>query len=228
MKKSLSPSEREAAFGWGYFALELFLLPQLLSRLNRLLPRPIPLLWLNMLFYAINFCVLAAIFHSFLRRSLLAASRRPWPVLGWAAGGLAGYICASLVWNFTAVRLFPGFVNVNTAAISAMAEGNPAALTIGAVVLVPPAEELLYRGLLFRTLAGKNRAAAYLVSVLCFSAVHVLGYVGAYPPAVLLLCFVQYFIPSVLLAWAYDKSGNLFSPILMHAAINAWGVLSLR
>ena len=38
------------------------------------------------------------------------------------------------------------------------------------------------------------------------------------------LLMVQYLVPGLVLAWAYDHTGTLWSSILLHAAANALSV----
>ncbi len=112
-----------------------------------------------------------------------------------------------------------------------MVRSSPAAMAIATVLLVPPAEELIFRGLIFGCAAEKSGALGYALSCALFALVHILGYVGAYSPAQLACCFVQYLPAGIALAWAYHFSGSIFSPIAIHALINAmslagvlWGI----
>jgi membrane protease YdiL (CAAX protease family) len=101
-------------------------------------------------------------------------------------------------------------------------------MLIGVVFLVPVTEEMLYRGLIFRELLHTSKAAAYLVSMAAFAAIHVLGYIGSYDIGRLVLCFIQYLPAGLCLAWAYAKSDSLFAPVLIRALINAYTVSKLR
>jgi membrane protease YdiL (CAAX protease family) len=56
----------------------------------------------------------------------------------------------------------------------------------------------------------------------------VLGYIGSADLLTLALCFLQYIPAGLCLAWAYDASGSIFAPVLIHTVINALGILSLR
>ena len=109
-----------------------------------------------------------------------------------------------------------------------MASGNFPIVVIGTVLLVPMAEETLYRGLIFGFLYTKNRLAAYLVSAAVFSAIHLLGYIGSYSAPHLLLAFIQYLPAGFVLAEAYRFSGSIFAPIVIHGGINAIGLMLLR
>ena len=96
------------------------------------------------------------------------------------------------------------------------------------MILVPPAEECLYRGLIFRKLYGKNHAVAYLVSILAFACIHILGYIGTYSPLELAIAVLQYLPAGLCLAWSYTKADTVFAPILIHAAINYVTIHGLR
>ena len=101
-------------------------------------------------------------------------------------------------------------------------------MVIGTVILVPPAEECLFRGLIFRKLYGKNQAAAYLISILAFSCIHIFGYIGVYSPLELTMAVLQYLPAGLCLAWSYTRADTLFAPILIHAAVNYVTINGLR
>ena len=80
-----------------------------------------------------------------------------------------------------------------------------------AIVMTPIVEETLFRGLLFRVLRGYwTFWPAALASGIWFGALH-LSASG----------FPLHTVTGVLYAWAYERSGSLWPPILAHASINA-------
>ena len=107
-----------------------------------------------------------------------------------------------------------------------MAQSNFPVIFVGTVILVPVAEEALHRGLVFGSLYHKNAAVAYLLSTVIFASVHLMGYVGVYSSLHLALAFLQYVPAGFALAWAYRRSGSIFAPMVMHAVINALGMLA--
>ena len=134
--------------------------------------------------------------------------------------GLAAYYAC----NFLTLRLIrllvPGFTNYNDAVISAMSRSGRYLMVVSTVILVPPAEECVFRGLIFRNLYGKSRWVAYVVSILAFAAIHVLGFIGKYSALELVMAVLQYLPAGLSLAWAYTKSDTIFAPIIIHACIN--------
>ena len=112
----------------------------------------------------------------------------------------------------------------NDEAILSMKQGSFFLMALGTVVLVPPVEECFFRGLIFRNLYSSSKWAAYLVSILAFAAIHILGYIGTYSPLELVLAVLQYLPAGLCLAWSYTRADTIFAPILIHAAINATAI----
>lgn len=232
MKKTHSFSgsltNQETIGGFVYLAFQLLFLPSILTTLNQYLATPLKNAELNFVFYLINFIAVLLIFHDFLGRGLRQVTQHP-AIFSQAVilGAVAYFACCAAI-NYLMRYLVPGFSNYNDQAISAMFGTNRFLMIIGVTVLVPPAEECLFRGLIFRNLYGKSRWAAYLVSIFAFAMIHILGYLGHYSTVELLLAFVQYLPAGLCLAWAYTKADTIFAPIVIHALINAAAIGLVR
>jgi len=127
---------------------------------------------------------------------------------------LVGAACAAAV-----AALFFGGESAGGGSTSEVAGLSPAArglVVLGSVVLVPAAEELLFRGFLLTWLRRRfpsSRAgavAAALVSAVIFAACHVAPPVMAYV-----------FVLGLVLAWARMRFDSLLPGFLLHAANNA-------
>lgn len=107
------------------------------------------------------------------------------------------------------------------------AEGSPgtiAAALASALVVAPAAEELFFRGLLFRALRARAGAAfAASASAVAFGVVHLSREdpVGSVVPVTVAVCL------GLGLALLYERRGNLVAPLAAHVAFNAVGVLVL-
>ena len=226
-KLSVSLSENEKIAGWIYYPFQLLVLPFLLT-LGSMLIKPLSESVLNFIYFSTNFLFVAAIFSHLLKENSKIALKTPLQCLGAAVVGLI------LNWGLSyAVQLFiviadPNFFNVNDASIGVLAQENFLLTAVGTVLLVPIAEESLYRGLIFGTFYNRRPIAAYIISISIFAAVHVIGYIGMYSPMHLALCFLQYLPGGIALAWAYTKADTIWAPILMHMTINLLGVASMR
>jgi len=224
MRKSRSISSyltsQETISGFVYLAFQFLVLPRFLYWCNGQISHALSEAELNFVFYMINFMAMLLIFHDFLGRSARQAAQHPAyfcqaVILGFVAYYACRYVTTELV-----QLLVPSFTNYNDAAIAEMRRGNSFLMLIGTVVLVPPFEECMYRGLIFRNLYGKSRWAAYLVSMLVFAIIHIIGYIGQYSALELLMALLQYLPAGLCLAWSYTKADTIFAPILIHAAVN--------
>ena len=142
--------------------------------------------------------------------------------------GLARYLLLNSLVGTLLVQLDPSYFNANDSAIAEMVRSELTLIAAGTILLVPVAEESLFRGLIFGTLRKKSRIAAYLVSICVFSFVHLIGYFDTYTPMQLLISFLSYLPAGLCLGWAYEKADTIFAPILIHAAVNAIGIYGMR
>ena len=228
MKLSIPMSRTAAGIGWGFFAFQMLVLPVILVIGNAILGSPLSDAQLNFVLFAINFILTWAIFHRYLIDCGKLSLRAPIRCLRTALFGLLIYYGGSILVGILIGYLRPDFANVNDAAIMDMTQGNYTLMAIGTVLLVPVTEEMLYRGLVFRTLHRRSRIAAYIVSIAFFAAVHVIGYIGLYDWGLLGLCLLQYVPAGFALAWAYEKADSIWAPILIHMAVNQIGISSMR
>ena len=224
----INMNKSETILGWCYLVFQTLILPLVLTIGNLYLPTPFTEGELNILLFAVNFLAVWGIFHKFLWRSLKVALRNPLGCLKAAAWGFAVYYLGNLIVSYLIYFLSPGFFNVNDQTIAGMAQSNYTLVALGVVVLVPVTEEIFYRGLIFGKLYNRSKWAAYVVSTLVFSLLHVTGYIGMYDPKTLILCFLQYLPPSIGLAFAYAKSDTIWTSVLIHTTVNVLGILSMR
>lgn len=223
-----SISLQENRRGWGYLFFQILLLPSILSGVNSLLTTPMSAAELNFLFYSINFIVIVVIFRKYLHASAKGALRNFWEILQAAIVGFVAYEVSNYLVTQTILYFFPGFSNVNDTSISNMSSSNFILTAIGVIFLVPPVEEVLYRGMIFRRLCATSRPAAYIVSIFIFGVIHVIGYMGTYSAGTLALCFIQYIPAGLWLAWTCQKADNILASIMVHSVINAIGIYITR
>ncbi len=223
---SIRLTDQEQIWALLYLLFSYLLLPGLLYGLIDRLGLTLGDIWANFLYFTVNFLMVLWIFGGFFRRSLAFIVHNVLDFLIAVTLGFAFYWVCS--WGLSVVygRFFPEFGNLNDGSIVAMAQSNFPVIFVGTVILVPVAEEALHRGLVFGSLYHKNAAVAYLLSTVIFASVHLMGYVGVYSSLHLALAFLQYVPAGLALAWAYRRSGSIFAPMVMHAVINALGMLA--
>ena len=215
MRKSASsfcaPSSQETTLGFCYLAFQMILLPGILTWGNRQLTTPLNSAELNFVFYLLNFLAVILIFHDFLGRSAGQIRQHPAYFCQAVILGLAAYYACPYTIDYVVSLLSPGFANYNDGSIAAMKQTNAFLILIGTVVLVPPGRRVLLSGTDFPEPVPQIPAAAYIVSIVIFACIHVLGYIGVYSPLDLALAVLQYLPAGLCLAWSYVK-GQASSP----------------
>lgn len=224
----LLPSRREITWGWRYLAFEIVFLGYFLSLMIYFFRLPWGSKELNLVYFFLNFGAAIFIFHRFLTELGKVALKRIPVVLVAAVVGFCAYSVLSTAVSAAIVAFEPEFFNVNNENLNAISKKYYALTAVCTIVLVPVTEELLHRGAIFGGLYRQNKVLAYAVSTLVFALVHITTYIGHFPPKTLLLCYLQYIPAGICLAAAYDITGCILTPILIHAAINAVGILAMR
>ena len=221
-------TKRESVSGFGYLIFQIVFLPGLLLSVLTLFQPDPSLLYVNFLFYAINLLAILVIFRDFLLKNLDAAMERIPQVFLAVLFGLGRYFVMSALVGSLLYQVDPDFLNANDMTLAELSGENFALMALGTVVLVPPVEECLFRGLIFRNLLDKSPGLAYLVSTVAFASIHLMSYLTVYSPLELLLAFVQYLPAGLCLGWAYRRGGTIFAPILIHSLVNAMGMAAMR
>ena len=229
MQKNIhSPSFTQVRWGIRYLLFQHIVLPVLLNSLSLLLPVPLSRPALNFIYYCANFVGMALIFRRFLLEAVGRTLENLPGTLLFTVLGFGIYWALNAGLSYVITRLVPAFSNVNDGTVTGMLQQWFAPMAFATVVLVPIAEECAFRGIFVGGLYRQNPVAAYIVSTALFGAIHVSGYVGAVEPGILALCFLQYVPAGLVLAWAYEGTGNLVAPILIHMLVNALSVVLMR
>ncbi len=142
------------------------------------------------------------------------------PVL-WLKGGCLAALILTVTWGVMPLLegLFPSSGVADWVSRSMYGWGElalPLALFWGAVV-APLVEEVLFRGLIFRSLCNRFDARmACVISSVIFAASHGYSATG----------FVSVFLMGAAFCWIYHRSGSLALAMMTHACINGWFALS--
>ncbi len=215
----------ERLAGTIFFVVYLFVMPFLLDKLfstaEVLLGVRIEAGLQNALYYYFLFAVTLIIFHSFLG---LTTSR----LFDGLNRSLTALFLSLLVFYganeliYRVCRLFLNSrANLNDVAIAAQVNAAPRTTALIVVFLAPFVEEVLFRGLVFGCLKEKSRVVAYALSALLFAFLHVWTFALSAWDLGYLVLMLQYLVPGLVFAWAFDRSGTLWTSILLHSAVNA-------
>ena len=216
----------ERILGLIYLPLHIFALPILLGLFASVSLRPLSQMQMTTIYYLIGLAYLLLC----MRRCLLRDWSRLWDVKLQALLALiTGYlISVVLSYGVSILMLLLGDgANPNDAAITEMTAGNARGMFPALVLLAPIVEETLFRGVLFGMLRQRSRIAAYVVSTAVFALYHIWQYALVSMDVTLLIYALQYIPASVALAWCYERTGSLWTPVVYHALSNLASLLLL-
>ncbi len=115
--------------------------------------------------------------------------------------------------------------NENNDAVYAMATTELGPIAAAGTFLAPFVEECIFRGAIFGSLRRKNRALAYIVSVLLFSLYHV--WQSALFDPMQLLYLLQYIPASLILVRCYERCDSIWAVIFVHMLNNGLPMLAI-
>ena len=221
----------EQTAGTIFFLIYLLVLPfatePLFDLAEKLLDTTISSAMQHMIYYYVLFAATVIIFHRFIGNTC----RRFMDNLGEACKtvvvGLVGLYGLNELAYRASNLVIANRTNLNDTTISAQINAAPRTTLLIIIVLAPFVEEVLFRGLVFGALKSKSRTVAYLFSCLLFALLHVWQFAVVQQDVTYFLLMVQYLVPGLILAWAYDHSGTLWSAIGIHAAANALSAWSM-
>lgn len=228
--KKLYPtvSDREIRSGFILLLLVFLCIPYLLSILNQQLSTPFDAATLNLIYHTVNFIGVFMVFRRFLKESLQQLSTQYTRILLYTVLGILIYFGLVVALSLFTLWIKPDFANLNDSNIAGQLDKQQLFVIIGTVIMAPFTEELLFRAHVFGHIYNNHPVTAYILSMCAFSIVHILGYIGVTDITTILLSFLQYLPAGWVLAWTYTQTGVIFTPILIHALINAIGIYTMR
>ena len=222
---SASMNHTERLAGTIFFVVYLLVMPLLAQRLFSLfallLDTQIGAELQNALYYYLLFAVTLIIFHRYIGHTtsrLLDNLDRAAVTL--FLGLLIFYGANELLYRVFHV-FFHSRANLNDVTIAAQVNAAPRTTALIVIFLAPFVEETLFRGLVFGCLREKSAVVGYAVSALLFAFLHVWTFALSSWDASYFALMLQYLAPGLVFAWAYDRSGTLWTSILLHAVVNA-------
>ena len=228
-KSSTYMTPGELVAGVIFFVIYLLVLPfvsdPLFDLVGKLLGTTISAGLRSVIWYYILFAVTIIIFHRFIARTSRKFLDEIGSTIKYTGLGLvAMYGLNELIFRLTNL-VFTNRTNLNDVTISAQIEDAPRTTLLIVIFLAPFVEEVLFRGLVFGNLQKKNPLAGYIVSCLLFALLHVWQFAVVSQDITYFLLMVQYLVPGIILAWVYERSGTLWTSIVLHAVTNALAVL---
>lgn len=170
--------------------------------------------------YYLCFALCVLIFRHHLARELRIFVKRFWRSV--RVGATSFVIILALSYGVAILFKAIGvdIANPNQEMILESLKTNRRAIIIGACLLAPLIEEVIFRSTIYGSIARRSKLIAHIANWICFSAVHVAYYAISSRDASLLIFAVNYLPHSIGLAYAYEKSKSVWTSIFMHIIIN--------
>ena len=213
--------------GWVYLLFHVVILPVFLNLYVLFAQYTPDEVTVNVVYYALG--------AAFVLTVLLPLLRRDFDILLDSLGRTLALLVAAYFLNnilsvaaLLAMEFLPLTENPNQEAIVAMTMTDFRPMFGLTVFLAPLVEESLFRGVVFGSLYRKSRLLAYVGSVGLFCVYHIWQFAAAYGDPALLLYAVQYLPVSIALCWLYERTGSVWSPILLHMLLNGLSVMTIN
>ena len=224
--------KRERIAGYIYLPIHMFILPMLIDivvpGIFYNLNIPLTDANINLAYYGVSFIFVLIGFFKYLRTSFSYIFDRPLRALTSAVFGLVLHYAMLAAISVAMAYFISDLVNPNTEAIINETKINTNSMTVIALLLAPIVEEVLFRGVLFGTIRLKSRALAYIVSAIAFALLHLWSNLVMDFEWIKLLYLLQYVPGAIVLAWCYERSNTIWSPIVLHMAINFISLMQTR
>ena len=138
-------------------------------------------------------------------------------------GPIIVYLC-SLVGGLLSVALEGGTASENQVLLEGLISNHLILMFAASVILAPIFEELLFRGAIFGWLYEVHPLVAHVLSGFIFGFVHVMNAVFSGNVGEIIQVF-GYFFMGMGLSFLYEKTDNIYVPIITHAINNLIAVL---
>ncbi|MBQ1242533.1 MAG: CPBP family intramembrane metalloprotease [Oscillospiraceae bacterium] len=228
-KKAPYMKRSEKVLGTAFFAVYLLVLPLVADKVFDfvavLLDMKVSDTLANALYYYALFALSVLIFHGFLSRTSVRFLDNLSRSLATVVIGLLAFYGANELIYRVAHALFDSRTNLNDTTIAAAVHSAPRMTALIIIFLAPFVEEVLFRGLVFGVLRERGKLLAYGVSCALFAFMHVWTFALSAWDLSYFVLMLQYLVPGLVFAWCYDHAGNLWTPILLHATVNALSLL---
>ncbi len=185
----------------------------------------------SLIFFLVSFVIVFLFCRNYLKNSFSDFLDGKFFSFSSIVSGYIGYYIIAYVVSMLSISMNAGS-NPNDSAVFEQIKINQSTVIAISVLLGPIVEETLFRGVVFGSIRRKNRFMAYLISFLLFAIYHlweyfVQGFESGAVDWAMLIHLIDYLPASLALAWSYEKSGSVWSPIILHALINILSITAI-
>ena len=222
-------SKSELIAGFIYLFLHFFVIATLIYLIFWALGWELSLMELNLIYMFVGTIYLAITMRRHLRESFVRflhfGKSNLWVMPAGYGIRIALTIPVAMLVGIVLYIQGQEFLNPNEEVVRELIDQNFLSSFLMIVIFAPFVEELLFRSLLFAPLRKHSRFLAYFVSTLLFAFLHIFSALFFAFTPYLFLVMLLYVPAGISLAWAYEKSGSIWTAIFLHALMNLVAIL---
>lgn len=183
---------------------------------------------LNFFIAVVIFVFEIVVFKDFLIENIKKFKEKILDNITWSlTAGIGVMYAISMITNMV-ISSFLGHANTssNQLLFESLLDKGLILMIIQSVILAPIVEEVIFRGLIFRTLRDYNKYMAHFVSALCFGFIHI--YSGLFAGDLTQLFYLlSYGGSGLAFSYAYEARKTIVAPIIIHMVNNLIAVIVL-
>ena len=214
-------SKPQRIAGLIYLPFHILILPLFINMLAEYLPGGLSDTAANAVYYGLSFTFCIICMWKYLRIAFdFLLDNVATNITAMLFGGVSYLLLNYLASGVLFAILGDEQVASNNELISSLADESSRAVLALTVFVAPIVEEVLFRGVVFGSLAPKHRRMAFVASIALFAFYNVWQLVLSTMDPKMFVYMIMSIPMGYALAWAYEKTNCLWVPIFLHMLIN--------
>ena len=219
-------SKPERIAGYIYLPFHIIILPLFLNMLATYLPGGLDDTTANTVYYGLGLAFCLICMWKYLRGAYdLLLDNLGTNIVAMFLGSVSYLLLSYLASGVLFAILGDEQLSSNNELIANLtSESSRSALAL-AVFIAPIIEEVLFRGLIFGSLAAKHRRLAFVVSIGLFAFYNVWQLALSTMDLTMFVYMIMSIPMGYALTWVYEKTNSIWVPIFLHILINVFSML---
>lgn len=220
---SLTKTERW--LGLCFLPLHSIILPVLMGMLEDYWPTTLSAARSSTLYYLVGFLFAMGLLRKALRKDWDRLLDNKLYILSTLFSAYLLNLVLSFATALLSITLFEDSAPLVVDSTTNVAGSGPISYFSVLVFLSPIVEETLFRGVVFGSIRHRSRVSAYIASILLFALHSTWQLAATGGSETFLFFFVQCIPTAFILAWCYERTSCLWTPILFYAITNVGTLL---
>ena len=219
-------SKPERIAGYIYLPFHIIILPLFLNMLATYLPGGLDDTTANTVYYGLGLAFCLICMRKYLRGAYdLLLDNLGTNIVAMFLGSVSYLLLSYLASGVLFAILGDEQLSSNNELIANLTSESSRSELALAVFIAPIIEEVLFRGLIFGSLAAKHRRLAFVVSIGLFAFYNVWQLALSTMDLTMFVYMIMSIPMGYALTWVYEKTNSIWVPIFLHILINVFSML---